>query len=107
MDYRQVYPQRLEAENRTLLARCEDIHNQINEYERTKDASMRQQIVANLHMLQNEVSGNMPPISTALGEAIEWFSATAIDIQAVKHSKEFGKWFGRGQTYISLVRRLG
>ena len=107
MDYRYVYPPRLEAENRTLLARCEDIHHQIGEYERTKDRSVRQQIVVNLHMLQNELSGDMPAVSAALVETHEWLSATSIDVEAIKHSKEFGKWFGRGQTYISLVRRLG
>jgi len=107
MDYRYVYPQRLEAENQILLAYCEDIHHQIGEYERTRDSSVRQRIVVNLHTLQNELSGNMPAVSAALTELIEWFSATAIDVEAVKHSKAFGKWFGRGQTYISLVRRLG
>lgn len=107
MDYRYVYPPRLEAENRTLLARCEDIHNQINEYERTRDHSVRQQIVVNLHKLQKELHRDMPSVSAALAEAIEWFSATGIDFETIKHSEEFGKWFGRGQTYISLVRRFG
>jgi len=58
-------------------------------------------------MLHNELSGNMPAVSAALSEAIEWFSAAAIDVEAVKHTKEFGKWFGHGQTYISWVRGLG
>ena len=107
MDYRYAYPPRLESENRTLLACCEDIHHQIGEYERTRDTSIRQRIVVNLYTLQNKLSGNMPAVSAALAEVNEWFAGTAIDIEAVKHSREFGKWFGRGQTYISLVRRLG
>jgi SAM-dependent methyltransferase len=107
MDYRYVYLPRLEAENRTLLARCEDIHNQINEYERTRDYSVCQQIVVNLHTLQNALSGNMPAVSAALAETHDWLSAIPVDVEAIKYSKKFGKWFGRGQTYISLVRRLG
>jgi SAM-dependent methyltransferase len=107
IDYRYVYPPRLEAENRTLLARCEEIHNLINEYERTRNFTVRQQILVNLHMLRNELTGNIPAVSAALGEAIEWFSTTSIDVEAVKHSKKFANWFGRSQTYISLVRRLG
>lgn len=107
MDCRCVYPPWLEAENRTLLTRCEDMHHQIGEYERTKDHSVRQQIVVNLHRLSNKLSRNMPTVSTALAEAHEWLSATTLDVEAIKHSKEFGKWFGRGQTYISLMRRLG
>lgn len=105
MDYRYVYPPRLESENRELLARCEEIHNQIGEYERTDDVSVRQKIVANLIILKDEISGYMVPVCEGLAEVIEWLSATAMDGKTVKLSKQFGEWFGRGQTYMSFVRK--
>jgi len=107
MDYRQIYPERLEADNRTLLSRCQDIHNQINEYERKGDCSFRQKIVVNLQILQNELSGNMPAISEALTEVLGWLGSPSVDLQSVAHSENFGTWFGHGQTYINLVRKLG
>lgn len=105
MDYRCVSPPRLETENRSLSSRCEEIHHQIREYERTRDSSVRQQIVANLHILQQEISANLPTVAEALAEVEGWMLAPSIDLQAVANSEKFGTWFGRAATYLSLIRR--
>lgn len=107
MDYRCVYPPRMEDKNHTLSARCEEIHHQIGEYERTNDHSVRKQIVINLQALQQDLSSDLPRVAEALAEMLGWLLAPSIDLQSVAHSEKFGTWFGRGQTYISFVRRIG
>jgi len=105
IDYRCVYPPREEAKNHTLSARCEEIHHQIGELERTRDHSVRQQIIVNLRALQQDLSSDLPTVAAALAEMLGWLLASSIDLQSVAHSENFGTWFGRGQTYISFVRR--
>lgn len=105
MDYRCTYPPRLETENRSLSSRCEEIHHQIREYERTCNTSIRQQIVANLHVLQQEIS-YLPTVAEALAEVEGWLLAPSIDLQAVSNSEKFGAWFGRAALYMSLIRRI-
>jgi len=107
IDYRCAYPPRVEAKNQMLLTRCEEIHNQIGEYERTSDQSVRRQITMNLRALQQDLSSDMPTVATALEEMLGWLLAPSIDLQSVAHSENFGTWFGRGQIYISFVRRIG
>lgn len=97
IDYRCVSPPRLETENRSLSSRCEEIHHQIREYERTRDHSVRQQIVANLHILQQEISTNLPTVAEALAEVEGWMLAPSIDLQVVADSEKFGTWFGRAE----------
>jgi Methyltransferase domain. len=106
MDYRCVSPPRLESENRSLSSRCEESHHQIREYERTRNSSVRQQIIANLHMLQQEISATLPMVAGALAEVEGWLLAPSIDLQAVANSEKFGTWFGRAATYLSLIRRI-
>jgi len=106
IDCRFQYPQRVAAANYALASMCQKLHELIREYEQTGSSQTRDRILRDVNLFRYELLPLMPATSTAVSEVCSWLMASAVDCEAVAQSKEFGSWWGRGQIYLSMIRRV-
>jgi SAM-dependent methyltransferase len=103
LDYRHLLPAREPEENRLLLASCKQVHDAIGTYDQGRSDAQRSAVLNEVSNLYGLCS-SLPGVRAALEEFLSW-SHGEVTVERVAESPAFGPWFGRGQTYLSLVRR--
>jgi SAM-dependent methyltransferase len=104
LDCRSQHPPRSVPDNRALMAHSKTLHRQIGEYERRPDVDERDAIVRGVKGLADLCQGM--PTHAALAELLLWLESPQLDPSGIAASREFGTWFGRGQTYVSLAHKM-
>jgi len=104
IDYRQTLPPREPAANRELLALCNSIFEQERRFESEPDSAAISEIGVQLRRLQGLTAAFSAATAEAIGDLVaglESFVARG----ALPDLGAFAPLFGRGQQYLSFIRR--
>lgn len=104
LDHRWLFASREPADNRRFYALCESTRDEIRRFESTRDVAVVTGIRERLRTLASEAAVFSPAIATAIGEVETLLASQPIDGGRVAASPDFGRWFGRGQQYLSFSR---
>ena len=105
IDYRDTFYPRSKTENRLLFEICKSTSVKIGKFEITRDVCLIQEISENLEAIE-KITGNFSKeTATAFKEFRAIISESSINKTALKESANFASLFGRGQQYLSFIRR--
>ncbi len=104
IDYRMQAPARDPADNRYLLELCDGILDGVRAFEITPSEQCMERIVADVISVAAQMRGEAPDLCLAL----EDYLGVLASWRAGEGSRDFGRFgalFGRGQQYVSFLRR--
>ena len=104
LDYRCEFAPRAELENQKLLVLCDLVFDLEEHYRHTRAPETLAEIVVQSRTIARLVRSFSPSTADALEEFGEVVGA-GITSTAVAGMRRFGPWFGRGQQYLSLIRK--
>jgi 2-polyprenyl-3-methyl-5-hydroxy-6-metoxy-1,4-benzoquinol methylase len=105
LDYRKVLPPRDPAANQRLYDLCTQARAQLEGFERKREAAFLKRFRETLGKIVEDAASFSADVAEALGEAATLLKGDRPDAAAVAGAAKFGGLFGRGQQYLSLIKR--
>ncbi len=105
LDYRRVLPARDPAANQALYDLCTAARARLESFENGRDPVFLVQFRELLDKIVADVAQFSPEIAEALREAAPLLATGHPDPVAVAGATKFAGLFGRGQQYLSLIRK--
>jgi len=105
LDYRKVLPPRDPLANQHLYDLCTQARAQLEGFERKREVVFLNRFRESLGMIVEDAASFSADVAEALGEAATLLKGDRPDTAAVARAAKFGGLFGRGQQYLSLIKR--
>ena len=105
IDYRGVFPSRLKTENHILCEVCSKTIEKVAEFEITREVKLIQEIREALVAAEEAAIGFSQETANAIKEFREIIADPSVNKVALKASSNFASFFGRGQQYLSLIKK--
>lgn len=105
LDYRKVLPPRDPLANQRLYDLCTQARAQLEGFERRRETAFLGRFRDLLDEIVEDAAGFSVDVAEALGEAAVLLKRDRPDAASVATAAKFGGLFGRGQQYLSLIKR--
>jgi hypothetical protein len=98
--------ERSEPENEKLLKFVTEIRTIVESNQNVIDGNCMQKILDLLSQIKQNVQNMDPSIQEAISEVFDFLKEKNFDISRISNMTNFKNKFGRGQQYVSMVKRF-
>jgi SAM-dependent methyltransferase len=105
IDYRDLFSPRSKVENQRLVEICHNTSGKIGKFEKTQEIGLIQEILEDLKTIEEMIGKFSRNTAMAIQEFKGIISGSALNKTALKECVNFASFFGRGQQYLSFLKR--